>query len=72
MVENGYMEENEKLSKGLEHLKQECTIIRNLFLKYVACGETIILFRIAERLQNVYTEDCEMMKLFQDNIIDNN
>lgn len=70
MVENGYIVENEKLSKGLEHLKRECTIIRNLFLKYVARGETIILFRIAERLQNVHTEDCEMMKLFQNNIID--
>lgn len=69
MVENTYMNGDDKLRIGLAELKDECAIVRNLFLKYTVKRNTLILFRIAERLHQIQEKDKEYMNLFMDKIL---
>ena len=64
MVKQHYLEPNQRLQEGLEKLKEECVIVRNLFLKYTMCRKTILLFDIVEKLDNIQENDCKYIQTF--------
>ncbi|TXK84590.1 hypothetical protein [Paenibacillus sp. N3.4] len=72
LIENGYMDRNDKLSEELSLIINECLIIRNLILKYNMTKSQKILESIKPRIMNVIQTEKYALEQLIDQIKRNN